>query len=284
MTLNHDTTSLVILVLFIAMICYVIYNISRSSKQNKSSQIGNPESSNQPQELRSNKQYDESFFNDKAREAIEFASKAAVEAYERQQADIHQQQAERRSESAQQAKATKAQRIADLEAWRGKFIEIVYQLGKPYFIDWDIDDVQVMAWADERAAVYIKKKPYILEIIKDIHADAQRSAEVFAKGSRKSNREIARERTARNAPTRNADCPYCGIQLDQKAHLDHIHPVQRGGPSESWNLVYVCMQCNHAKRDMTLKEFAVSDYAKKKDISLSIVNSRLKLLDKMVYA
>lgn len=49
-------------------------------------------------------------------------------------------------------------------------------------------------------------------------------------------------------------CPYCNNELKQ-AHLDHIHPVIKGGLSIEANLIYVCSSCNISKKDKTLREF-----------------------------
>jgi 5-methylcytosine-specific restriction endonuclease McrA len=54
---------------------------------------------------------------------------------------------------------------------------------------------------------------------------------------------------------RDHDCPYCGSELGQKPHADHINPVAYGGLSVSENMVYVCASCNLRKKDLTLQEF-----------------------------
>lgn len=51
------------------------------------------------------------------------------------------------------------------------------------------------------------------------------------------------------------DCPYCGGPLGNDPRLDHIYPVAKGGLSVSTNLVFVCLQCNQQKSDMTLAAF-----------------------------
>jgi hypothetical protein len=48
-------------------------------------------------------------------------------------------------------------------------------------------------------------------------------------------------------------CPYCRGELSgSSAHLDHIHPVSKGGLSTNRNLVFVCSTCNLKKKDKTL--------------------------------
>lgn len=50
-------------------------------------------------------------------------------------------------------------------------------------------------------------------------------------------------------------CPYCGNDLSDDPHADHIYPVSRGGLSTLVNMVYVCATCNIKKRDRTLRMF-----------------------------
>ncbi len=50
-------------------------------------------------------------------------------------------------------------------------------------------------------------------------------------------------------------CPYCGHDLGESPHADHIYPVVRGGLSSIKNMVYVCADCNAYKRDKTLRMF-----------------------------
>ena len=50
-------------------------------------------------------------------------------------------------------------------------------------------------------------------------------------------------------------CPYCGLDLDEIPHADHIYPISKGGLSVKENMIYVCIQCNLRKGGMTLREF-----------------------------
>lgn len=46
----------------------------------------------------------------------------------------------------------------------------------------------------------------------------------------------------------NGHCAYCGIALPAKGwHVDHIHPVRRGGGNEIGNLNPACSTCNNFK-------------------------------------
>ncbi|MFN7610426.1 MAG: HNH endonuclease, partial [bacterium] len=40
--------------------------------------------------------------------------------------------------------------------------------------------------------------------------------------------------------------------------LDHIYPVSKGGLSTAGNMVFVCVDCNAKKRDLTLRRFLIS--------------------------
>jgi 5-methylcytosine-specific restriction endonuclease McrA len=217
-----------------------------------------------------------------AREAAARAEQSAVFAYQQQQEKERQDQAAKRKEAASKAQQTRAMRIEALQQWRGPFVQFVQLLAAPFFAEWHLSDSVLKDWAQDRADVYIRRKPYVLEIVQDIHADAQRAAESYANNTQKSGREIARERAKSSSrkPDRNRDCPYCGVTLDDKAHLEHIVPVNRGGPSEPWNMVFVCVACNRAKRDLSLMEFAETDYARKRALRLALMIERLKALDK----
>ena len=51
-------------------------------------------------------------------------------------------------------------------------------------------------------------------------------------------------------------CPYCGKHLTKSgSHMDHIHPVAKGGQSVLENLVFVCSRCNQMKGKLTLNKF-----------------------------
>lgn len=243
-----------------------------------------PPALDREQILEQTRQVAESAAREAAKRAADQAQDAAVRAYQMQQDELRAEQAGRRREAATKAKETKARRIAELEQWRDTFVFFVRALSKPFFDEWDLDMELLDEWSRDRADFYISKRPYVLEIIQSVHADAQRAAESFANRAQKSPREIARERAKSVARGlgRNADCPYCGNPLDEKAHLDHIRPVQRGGPSVDWNMVYVCVPCNRAKRDLSLAEFVEGDYARRVGLKLTEIVKRLKSLGKEV--
>jgi 5-methylcytosine-specific restriction endonuclease McrA len=45
----------------------------------------------------------------------------------------------------------------------------------------------------------------------------------------------------------NGRCYYCGENLDEKYHVDHVIPVSRGGLNEPSNIVLACPFCNVSK-------------------------------------
>jgi 5-methylcytosine-specific restriction endonuclease McrA len=50
-------------------------------------------------------------------------------------------------------------------------------------------------------------------------------------------------------------CQYCGAEAPSVLlHIDHIHPVAKGGSNEIVNLITSCMPCNLGKRDVPLDE------------------------------
>jgi 5-methylcytosine-specific restriction endonuclease McrA len=59
----------------------------------------------------------------------------------------------------------------------------------------------------------------------------------------------------KNKLERHDLCPYCGGDIGDIPHADHIFPVKYGGMSAHENMVYVCSDCNMKKRDLTLREF-----------------------------
>lgn len=55
----------------------------------------------------------------------------------------------------------------------------------------------------------------------------------------------------------DAECIYCKTPLT-RYHIDHKHPVSRGGTNDLTNLHLTCPACNMAKGAMTHEEFLVS--------------------------
>jgi 5-methylcytosine-specific restriction endonuclease McrA len=53
----------------------------------------------------------------------------------------------------------------------------------------------------------------------------------------------------------DSHCPYCGRDMGDGPHCDHIYPVSKGGLSTPKNMVYICSDCNLKKTDLTLTQF-----------------------------
>ncbi len=70
-------------------------------------------------------------------------------------------------------------------------------------------------------------------------------------------------------------CPYCGSQLDETPHADHVYPITKGGLSVKENMVYVCSKCNLRKGGMTLREFIT-----KTDLDRAFIEENLEKLGK----
>ena len=73
-----------------------------------------------------------------------------------------------------------------------------------------------------------------------------------------------------------AQCAYCGC-LDGPFHLDHIHPVSKGGLTTEGNLTVACQMCNSSKGNKTLNEW-VSPWGR---IHPPLTPSHLALLDRL---
>jgi hypothetical protein len=51
----------------------------------------------------------------------------------------------------------------------------------------------------------------------------------------------------------NFTCRYCGRQSDEvPLHVDHVHPVAKGGTNDPENLVTACQECNLGKSSKTI--------------------------------
>lgn len=54
-------------------------------------------------------------------------------------------------------------------------------------------------------------------------------------------------------------CVYCGATAEQSGahlHLDHVTPRSAGGADVAGNLVVACRNCNSARHDLSLREWA----------------------------
>lgn len=55
----------------------------------------------------------------------------------------------------------------------------------------------------------------------------------------------------------NGHCVYCGVQIDPflTFHIDHLHPISRGGSNDPDNLLPACKSCNSSKSARSIEEF-----------------------------
>lgn len=72
-------------------------------------------------------------------------------------------------------------------------------------------------------------------------------------------------------------CQYCGRSApDVVLHVDHIHPVSKGGTNDIVNLITSCRDCNLGKKDRLLTE---SDEVKKSMNELKDLQEKREQLD-----
>lgn len=90
-------------------------------------------------------------------------------------------------------------------------------------------------------------------------------AKVFQK-----ERELAAKLRLTFKPTDK--CPYCERPLGSDPRLDHIYPVSKGGLSVSTNLIFVCLQCNQRKSDMTLAAFLKAYSLDRQAVEARLIN------------
>lgn len=59
--------------------------------------------------------------------------------------------------------------------------------------------------------------------------------------------------------SQDGKCIYCGKEISMErsneTHLDHIHPISKGGSNWPSNLAFACRACNLSKSDWTLEEW-----------------------------
>jgi len=95
--------------------------------------------------------------------------------------------------------------------------------------------------------------------------------------SARSKQTSAKRRLAGQLNTFNR-CPYCTEKLTfERSHVDHIHPVSKGGVSEDYNLVLVCAPCNTSKGSKTLRAFC-----RDSELNFEVVVARLEQIGKEV--
>lgn len=75
-------------------------------------------------------------------------------------------------------------------------------------------------------------------------------------------------------------CQYCGESSpDVILHVDHIHPVSKGGDNDVMNLITSCADCNSGKRDRVLSDDSIID---KQRAQLQELSERREQLEMMI--
>jgi 5-methylcytosine-specific restriction endonuclease McrA len=125
----------------------------------------------------------------------------------------------------------------------------------------DIAESRNITFEYENTIDKIKHEERNLELIK-------KCIQINLNSSKESKRQSLINKAAENAEKKrkiagnikkhlveNEWCPYCGIRLSDDKHADHIYPIAKGGESTIKNMVFVCVNCNSKKKDMTLQMF-----------------------------
>lgn len=101
----------------------------------------------------------------------------------------------------------------------------------------------------EKAKAWAKKHPEKRRLISKNYKAKRRAME---KGGITYTALAAWESSARKV------CHWCGKSCERKYHIDHYHPLSRGGRHEESNLVISCPTCNLKKSAKDPYEFAAS--------------------------
>lgn len=78
---------------------------------------------------------------------------------------------------------------------------------------------------------------------------------IFAKAAASDKHTRGRAASLKYLVKKTKECPYCGQDLGNRPHLDHIYPVSKGGLSIVENLVWCCSTCNSLKADKGLMQY-----------------------------
>jgi len=108
----------------------------------------------------------------------------------------------------------------------------------------------------ERALVpHVRREEHLAQEKAKKEAQKQRMAELRAAAATVTaeSRELAAK--LRRKMAKQGCCPYCGGELGNIPHADHIYPISKGGRSVERNLVFVCSTCNVKKSKLTLAAF-----------------------------
>lgn len=74
-------------------------------------------------------------------------------------------------------------------------------------------------------------------------------------------------------------CQYCGESAPNVVlHIDHIHPVSKGGTNHILNLITSCNNCNQGKRDTLLSDDTIASKQKKQLEQIQERNNQIKMI------
>ena len=133
---------------------------------------------------------------------------------------------------------------------------------------------------EETYAFFTRNESFSLRVIKSKikkldKKDKERNLRALASEKTSKTRQVAKsQRSKVNFDEQVGvykNCPYCQNELGKfkgknAAHLDHIHPVSKGGMSTKQNLVYICNSCNLSKKDKTLNSFIYEEKLNMDDV------------------
>ena len=114
-------------------------------------------------------------------------------------------------------------------------------------VDWD-DDHGNAQRTRQRLSSWRKMKPSVREACEQIHIrEGWRGSHDGRKWLSPSLRRLIRDRDGER-------CAYCGT-TEAQFHIDHIHPVAKGGTNDPSNLTIACAPCNMSKGERLLSEW-----------------------------
>ena len=104
----------------------------------------------------------------------------------------------------------------------------------------------------------ISEIDYRVKVIKNEISEIQKQEKhdlKMAKAAAFDNETRKHAKTVKSKITKLEICPYCNTNIVGSSHLDHIHPVSKGGLNIQENLVDCCSSCNLKKADKGIFQF-----------------------------
>lgn len=96
-----------------------------------------------------------------------------------------------------------------------------------------------------KTAAWVKAHP---ERVK-AHGNTRR-ARMLGNGGHHTDRDIRNQYLSQNGR-----CFYCGIDVGNGYHVDHVVPLSRGGSNSPENIVIACEPCNRSKHARSVEDF-----------------------------